>query len=161
MTADPHDRVDRRAVGRVVEDALEESPGVAGARRALGQRHALGDLDDPERGQLAGPPVEHRGAEADELLGGHRVGDRDQDPGGEGRLGGHQVGLAPALDEVRLQQLELARLALDALLGLLGGHRAVLDDEARHPPEVDRHERGDDRLERRPSDRGPRRRGRR
>ena len=39
--------------GRVVEDALEEAAGVAGAGRALGQRHPLGDLDDAERGQLA------------------------------------------------------------------------------------------------------------
>ena len=81
VAADPHDRVDRRPVRRVVEDALEEAPGVAGAGRALGQRHALGDLDDPERRQLAGPRVEHRRAEADELLGGHRVGDRDEDRG--------------------------------------------------------------------------------
>ena len=46
-------------VRRVVEDALEQPPGVAGARRALGQRHALGHLDDAERRQLAGPRVEH------------------------------------------------------------------------------------------------------
>ena len=103
--------------------------------------------------------VEHRRAEADELLGRHRVGDRDEDPGGERRLGGHQAApLAalggggsprPALDEVRLEQLELAGLALDALLGLLGRDVPVLDDEAADPPEVDRHERGDERLERR------------
>ena len=83
--------MDGRAVGRVVEDALEESPGVPCPRRALGQRHALGHLDDAQRGQLARALVEHRRAEADELLGGQRVGDRDQDPGGEGRLGGHQA----------------------------------------------------------------------
>ena len=91
VTTDPHDRVDRRAVGRVVEDALQEPPGVACPRRALGQRHALGHLDDAQRGQLARALVEHRRAEADELLGGQRVGDRDQDPGGERRLGGHQA----------------------------------------------------------------------
>ena len=77
--------------------------------------------------------VEHRGPEPDQLLGGHRVGDRDEDPGGERRLGvtgGLDVAagrparpparrsLPPAVDEVRLQQLELARLALDAFLGL-------------------------------------------
>ncbi len=89
MPADAHDRVDRRAVGRVVEHPLQEAPRVPGARRALGQRHPLGDLDDPERGQLAGPPVEHRGAEPDQLLGRHRVGDGDEDPGGE-RRSGHQ-----------------------------------------------------------------------
>ena len=80
VPADAHDRVDRRPVRGVVEHPLEEPPGVPGARRALGQRHALGHLDDPERRQLARPPVEHRGAEPDELLGGHRVGDRDEDP---------------------------------------------------------------------------------
>ena len=49
----------------------------------------------------------------------------------------------PALDEVRLEQLELAGLALDALLRLLGRDVAVLDDERADPPEVDRHERRD------------------
>ena len=95
VPADAHDRVDGRAVRGVVEDPLEEAPGVAGAGRALGQRHPLGDLDDPERRQLAGPPVEHRGTEADELLGRHRVGDRDEDPGGE-RRPGHQPATASA-----------------------------------------------------------------
>ena len=146
VPADAHDRVDGRPVRGVVEDALEEPPGVAGAGRALGQRHPLGDLDDPERGQLAGALVEHRGAEPDQLLRRHRVGDRDEDPRGERRLGGHRPGpdgrpvpgppglrLVPAAHEVRLQQLELARLALDALLGLLGRHVAVLDDEAGRP----------------------------
>ena len=46
----------------------------------------------------------------------------------------------PALDEVRLEQLELAGLALDPVLGLLGRQVAVLDDEAADPPEVDRDE---------------------
>ena len=54
VPADPDDRVDRRPVGREVEDALEQPPGLAGAGRALGERHALGHLDDPERRQLAG-----------------------------------------------------------------------------------------------------------
>ena len=58
-------------------------------------------------------------------------------------------GRLPALDEVRLQQLELAGLALDAVLGLLGRLVAVLDDEAADAPEVDRDERGDERLDRR------------
>ena len=148
VPADPHDRVDGRAVGRVVEDALEQPPGVPGARRALRQRHPLGDLHDAERRQLAGPLVEHRRAEADQLLGGHRVGDRDEDPGRQRGASGHGS-LVPALHEVRLEQLELARLALDPLLGLVGGHVAVLDDEAADPPEVDRDERRDERLQRR------------
>ena len=156
VPADPDDRVDRRALGREVEDALEEPAGVAGARRALGERHALGHLDDAERGQLAGPRVEQVGAEPDQLLRRRRVRDRDEDPGGQRRDGSvtpapsarPRRGL-PALDEVRLEQLELAGLALDALLGLVGRDVAVLDDEAADPPEVDRHERGDERLDRR------------
>ena len=49
VPADAHDRVDRRPVRGVVEDALEEPPGVARSGRALGQRHPLGHLDDPQR----------------------------------------------------------------------------------------------------------------
>ena len=49
MPADPDDRVDRGPIRRVIQDPLEQSPGVAGAGRALGQRHPLGHLDDPER----------------------------------------------------------------------------------------------------------------
>ena len=137
-----------------------------GPRRALAERHALRHLDDPERGQLAGPRVEQVRAEADELLRGRRVRDRDEDPRGERRLRRH-AGVAargvarrrarlPALDEVRLEQLELAGLALDALLGLVGRDVAVLDDEAADAPEVDRHERGDERLDRRLRPRGRR-----
>ncbi len=51
------------------------------ARGALGQRHALRHLDDPERRQLAGAAVEEVGTEADQLLRGQRVRDRDEDPG--------------------------------------------------------------------------------
>ena len=43
---------------------------------------------------------------------------------GSGDLAAISAGLGlPALDEVRLEQLELAGLALDALLGLLGRRR--------------------------------------
>ena len=89
VPADAHDRVDRRPVGGVVEDLLEEPAGVARARRALGQGHPLRHLDDAERGQLAGPRVEHRGAQPDQLLGGPRVRDRDEDPGRERRARAH------------------------------------------------------------------------
>ena len=165
VAADAHDRVDRRPVGGVVEDALEQAAGVPGTGRALRQGHALGHLDDPERGDLAVLGVEHRGPEADELLGGHRVGDRDEDATGERRLGAHRGASAgpapsagpvpaassadglPALDQVRLQQLELARLALDAVLGGVGRDGAVLDDEGADAPEVDRHEGGDHRFD--------------
>ena len=56
VPADADDRMDGRAVGRVVEHALEEPPGVPGPGRALGQRHALGDLDDA-RAPTARPPA--------------------------------------------------------------------------------------------------------
>ena len=85
MPADPHDRVDRRSVWHVVEHPLEQPPGVARAGRALGQGHPLGHLHDAQGGQLAGALVEHGGAQPDQLLGGHRVGDRDEDPGRQRR----------------------------------------------------------------------------
>ena len=44
------------------------------------------------------------------------------------------------LDQIRLEQLEFARLALDPLLRLLVRKPAILDDEASDAPEVDRHE---------------------
>ena len=85
VAADPDDRVDRRALGHEVEDLLEEPAGVAGPGGALRERHALGDLDDAQRGQLAGPRLAEVGAEADQLLGRGRVGDGDDDPGGQRR----------------------------------------------------------------------------
>ena len=94
--------------------------------------------------------IEHGGAEPDQLLGRAGIGDRDQDPAGERRAGRHAPPPdgVPALHEVRLQQLELARLTLDAILGLFGRDVPVLDDERPDPTEVDRHERRDERLER-------------
>ena len=91
VPADPDDRVDRRAVRREIENALEEPAGVPGAGGALAQRHPFGHLDDAERRQLAGPWIEHRGPEADQLLGGHRVGDRDEDPGRERSANAHDA----------------------------------------------------------------------
>ena len=122
MAADPHERVDDRPLGHVVQHLLEQPSGLAGARRALGQRHALGHLDDAQRGELAGPRLQQRGADPDQLLRGERVRDRDQDPAAGSGSAGHRAAprrrrLVPALHEVRLEQLELARLALDALLG--------------------------------------------
>ncbi len=106
--------------------------------------------------------VEHRRTEADQLLGRARIGDRDEDPGGEWRAWAHagtsgsgalpgrsgRLRGAPALHEVRLGALEGAGLALHAILGLLGRHVPVLDHEAADPAEVDRHERRDQGLER-------------
>ena len=123
-------------VRRVVEHLLEQSPGVPGAGRALGQRHALGDLDDAQRRQRARPRIEHGGPEPDQLLGRARVGDRDEDPCRERRARAHRdgatasLGGVPLVHEIRLEQLELARLTLDAILGLVRRLVPVLDDEA-------------------------------
>ena len=57
VAADPDDGMDRSPLRGEVEDALEEAPGVPSPGRALGQRHPLRHLDDPEGGQLAGPPA--------------------------------------------------------------------------------------------------------
>ena len=57
VAPDAHQRVDHGPLGHVVHHLLEQAPGLAGPRRALGQRHALGHLDDPERRQLARPRV--------------------------------------------------------------------------------------------------------
>ena len=81
VTADPDDGSDHGAVRRVVEDALDQAPSVPCAGRSLGQRHPLRNLDDAEGRQFAGPLVEHRRAQPDQLLGGRRIGDRDQDSG--------------------------------------------------------------------------------
>ena len=91
VSSDPDDRVDRGSVRGEVEDALEQSPGVTGARRALRQGHPLRDLDDPERGQLARSLLEEVGTEADEFLGRRRVGNRDEDPGRK-RHAAHSAG---------------------------------------------------------------------
>ena len=88
--ADADDGVDRDAFGGVVEDALQQPAGLAGLRRAFAERRPLRHLDDAEDGQAAGPAVHQRGADADQLLGGQRVGDRDQDPDGSG---GRVIGL--------------------------------------------------------------------
>ena len=91
VPADPDDRADRRTVGDVVEDALEQSSSVPGPGGTFRERHALRNLDDSEGGQLARTRIEHRGAEADQLLRGHRVGDRDEDPDRERDPGRHGV----------------------------------------------------------------------
>ena len=68
---------------------------------------------------------------------------------GSGDLGSSAVPRgAPALDEVRLEPLELAGLTLDALLRLVGRDVAVLDHERADPAEVDRDERRDEGLQR-------------
>ncbi len=48
VPADTDDGVDGGACRGVVEHLLEQPPGVPGARRALGQGHALGDLHDAQ-----------------------------------------------------------------------------------------------------------------
>ena len=148
---DADDGVDRHSLGRVVEDALQQPAGLPGLGGALAERRSLGHLHDPEHGQAAALAVEQGRADPDQLLGGQRVGDGDQDSRGE-RRARHSAGrfragaaglrrLGPVLDEIWLEQLELSSLALNPLLGLVGGQAPVLDHEAADAPEVDRHER--------------------
>ena len=63
---------------------------MAGACRALGQGHPLGDLDDPQRSQFAGSRIEEVCPEPDELFGGCGVRDGDEDPRGEGAASRHE-----------------------------------------------------------------------
>jgi hypothetical protein len=95
VATDPDDRVDRRSLRREVEDLLEEAPGVAGAGRPFRQSHPLRHLDDPEGGQLTGPRIEQVRSELHQLLGRRRVGDGDQDAGGQRRADGHAGAPAP------------------------------------------------------------------
>ena len=60
VAPDAHERVDDGPLGDVVEDLLEQAPGLAGARRALGERHALRHLHDAQGGQLARPLLQQR-----------------------------------------------------------------------------------------------------
>ena len=94
VAPDADERMDHRPLGHVVQHPLQEPSRLPGPRRALGQRHALGHLDDPERRELAGARVHQRRADPDQLLRGERVRDRDDDPGRQ-RLAGHRA--APAL----------------------------------------------------------------
>ena len=81
VPADPDDRVDRGPRRRVVEHALEEAPGVASPGGPFRQGHPLGHLDDAQGVEPAGATVHERGTDPDELLGGARVRDRDEDAG--------------------------------------------------------------------------------
>ena len=68
-------------------------------------------------------------------------------PRARGRPPWRRLPAWPALDQIRLEQLELAGLPLDVLLGLLFGEPPVLDDQATDAAEVDRHERGHEPLD--------------
>ena len=87
---DAHQRVDGGPLGHVVHDLLEEAARLAGPRGALGEGHALRHLHDAEGGELPGPWLQQGRADPDQLLGGERVGDRDEDPGRQ-RLAAHCV----------------------------------------------------------------------
>jgi hypothetical protein len=97
VATDPNDRVDRGPLGSEIEDPLEEPPGVPGPGRSLRKWHALGHLDDSERGQLAGPRLEQIRPEPDELLGGRGVRDGDEDPPRQRRPARHAGASAAVL----------------------------------------------------------------
>ena len=96
VTPDADDGMDRRSLGRKVEDALEEAPRMPGASCTFREGHAFWHLDDAQRGEVAGTRIEERRAKPDELLGCERVRDRDQDPGRERGARGHQAVGRPA-----------------------------------------------------------------
>ena len=147
--ADAHDGAQLDAGWRELEHPLQQPARLPRPRGALRERHALGHLDDAERRERAAV-LDQRRADAHQVGGGPRVGERHQDVlrqlaarSARARLrrrcastgrGGHRAAVArtpfassldrvPALDEVRLGQLERARLALDEGLGLVGGQR--------------------------------------
>ena len=119
-----------RALRGEVEDALEEAAGVAGPRRALadsgmpsGTSTMPSAVSSPARGSSRAAPSRISSSAVAGLATGMRIRAGQRRPAASrrrpGRFGGVDGG-PPALDEVRLEQLELAGLALDAILGLLG-----------------------------------------
>ena len=86
---DPDERPDPRALGGVVQDLLEQASRLSRQGRAVGEGDVLGDLHDPEHGQLAGPRVHDLGADPHEVLRRRRVRDGDEDAGGERRAPAH------------------------------------------------------------------------
>ena len=147
VSADPDERMDGRcrpgrsrgpAGAAAGPDGRASRPRTAASPRA--PRRCPSASSSPARGSSSAAPIRISSSAVPGLATGIRIragsGARSS-PGPVGRQ------LGPALDEVRLEQLELARLPLHALLGLVGRHLAVLDHEAADPPEVDRDERGD------------------
>ncbi len=115
-----------------IDSAVSEPPGASSAAPMRTRSAAV-------RGLASGMRIaRQRRARA------HRRGDALPSVGG-GALA-PATAASPALDELRLGQLEGACLALHERLGLLGGHLAGLDDEAGDPPEVERHQRRHERA---------------
>src|SRR5450759_467832 len=94
-TSDADDGVNRDALRREVQNALEQPASLSGPGGTLAQRRAFRNLDDAQDGQAAGAAVHQRSPEADQLLGGERVGDRDENPGRQ-RRAGHRAALPAA-----------------------------------------------------------------
>jgi hypothetical protein len=94
---DPDQRPDPCSLRGVVEDLLEQAPRLPRQRRAVRERNVLGDLHDAENGQLAGPRIHDLRTDPHEVFGRGRVGDGDEDPGGERRPRAH----APAPSAAR------------------------------------------------------------
>ena len=165
---DPNDGVDRHALRRVVEDLLQQPSGLAGPCRAVAQRRSLGNLDDAEDIQHARPAVHQRRADADQFLGGERVGDGNEILDGSGvrvigpprrpfgpvgpRPGGRR-GSRPAAPPRAACSTRYglrssnSRACRSTVLGLLFGEVPVLDHQATDAAEVDRDERGHETLE--------------
>ena len=78
--ADAHHRAQHRLLRDEVVDALEEPPGMTGLRRTLGERLALGHLDDAQGDELPAMfGVEERRAKPQQVARRARVGERDED----------------------------------------------------------------------------------
>ena len=134
---DAHHGAQVDAVGRELQDPLQQPARLARPRRALGQRHALGHLHDGQRGEHAAVRQQRR-PDAHQVGRGPRVGERDEDAAGQARaersrrgaVATHAARRPASARRSRLGQLEGPRLALHDRLGLLRGHLARLDDEA-------------------------------
>ncbi len=76
--ADAHDCAQRDTGRRELEHPLQQAARLAGTCRALGQCHALGHLDDAQRGKRS-TGLQKRGADAHEVRCRARIGKRQQD----------------------------------------------------------------------------------
>ena len=155
VPSDAHHRVDRRARRREVEDALEQPARVPGPRRALGQGHALGHLDDAQRGRArrpAGRAAPARSGSAPRRSTGWRPGSGSGPAAGSALIGAGRS--RPPASAQRSTRYGLSSSNSRAWRSTLSSAASVVRSrfsmtKLADPAEVDRNQRGDDRLERR------------
>ena len=119
-----------------------------GAGRALGQRHALGDLDDPERRQLAAARVQEVRAEriSSSAVAGLATGMRIRAGSGDVAFMRPPPASAQRSTRYGFSSSNSRAWRSTRSSAWVGRDGAVLDDEAADAAEVDRHERGDEGL---------------